>query len=145
MPGAEMTDTEIATFLAANDVGVLSLSGESRGYGVPISFSYDEKRGRLLLGFVAPAGSTKLELATATETATLTVYTYEDVDAWQSVVVTGTIRPVESDDDTLRVPNLFFSRESDDDEDGRVVDLDTFERTWYELGIETLSGRYSGK
>lgn len=140
-----MSDAEITSFLTSNNTGVLSLAGENRGYGFPISFTYDQEHNRLILGFVASPGSEKRELVTATETATFTVYADKDVDSWRSIMVTGGIRPITDGDGTLQVPDLFFYSDADDVEDDRMVSLDEFERTYYELDIETLSGRHSGK
>lgn len=135
--GGEMSERESRSFLAANDNGVLSLGVGDRGYGFPISYTYDEDADSVVLGFVAEAGSRKREFAAETDHATFTVYEHDDVDAWQSVIVEGAIERVEADD-AYRVPDLFW--EGDDDQ---VVNLDAFERTWYELEIATISGRRS--
>lgn len=143
--GIELSDQEMESFLASNDTGVLSLGAENRGYGFPISFQYDPENERILLGFVIPGDSKKQKFVTETEEATFTVYSYDDVDSWTSVIATGPIRAIEDDDDSFRVPDLFFRQATDDPaEEGEVVDLDQFDRTWYTLHIETLSGLQSG-
>lgn len=139
-----MSDRETEEFLAARDHGVLSLGVENRGYGFPISYTYDPEDDRIVLGFVNTPGGKKQEFATETDEATFTVYTHEDVDSWEGVVATGPIRPVEDVDDSYRVPDLFFNQEGDDADD-QMVNLDEFDRTWYELRIDTLSGRRSGE
>lgn len=138
--GREMSERESRSFLAANDNGVLSLGVESRGYGFPISYSYGEDTDRVVLGFVAAPESKKREFAAETEQATFTVYDHEDIDAWKSVIVEGPIRLVNEDDAAHRVPDLFW--EGDEDQ---VLNLDDFERTWYELRIESISGRHSSQ
>lgn len=138
-----MNEREARDFLASKDHGVLSLGHDDRGYGFPISFTYDEENGRIVLGFVNRPESRKLEFASEATEATFTVYSYEDVDAWESVLVGGPIRQL-SDDGSYRVPDVFFRSESDEGE-GRMVDLDEFERTWYGLRIESVSGRRSGE
>lgn len=143
--GIEMSTHEIESCLSSTDTGVLSLGVENRGYGFPVSFAYDAESGQIVLGFVASPGSKKQEFAVATEEATFTVYSYEDVDSWRSVIATGPIRAVEDSEDSFQVPDLFFRQPSDDATHGdEMVDLDQFDRTWYALQIETLSGRQSG-
>lgn len=143
--GQEMTEQEAASYLAANDTGVLSLASENSGYGFPISYTYEEGNDRIVLGFAPLSGSKKRAFVTATEEATFTVYTYTDVDSWRSVIATGAIQPVDGEADGLAVPDLFFRRDSDaTDADEQLVDLDAYDRTWYELQIDTLSGRHSG-
>lgn len=139
-----MSNQEIKSYLSSNDTGVLSLGMENRGYGFPISFTYDPESERIILGFVISPDSKKQTFVTETEEATFTVYSYTDVDSWTSVVVTGPIRAIDEDDNSVRVPNLFFQQPSDDaTEEDRMVDLDQFERTWYALQIEGFSGRQS--
>jgi nitroimidazol reductase NimA-like FMN-containing flavoprotein (pyridoxamine 5'-phosphate oxidase superfamily) len=140
-----MSERETRSFLESNDHGVLSLGVENRGYGFPISYTYDEANARILLGFVSPPESKKREFAAEADKATFTVYTHEDVDSWKSAIVEGPIRPVDGDDTSHRVPDIVFSREREDaDGDDGVVNLDKFERTWYELRIDAISGRWSG-
>ncbi len=135
--GSEMSERESRSFLTANDNGVLSLGVEDRGYGFPISYAYGEGDDSVVLGFVAEPGSKKREFAAETERATFTVYEHDDVDDWRSVIVEGPIRLVEADD-AYSVPDLFW-----EGDDAEVVNLDAFERTWYELEIASVSGRRS--
>lgn len=142
--GTEISEAATASFLAAHHTGVLSLGVENRGYGFPISYTCDQENRRLILGLVTLEGSKKRTFMDDTAEATFSVYTYEEADSWQSVTVTGPIRHVDADDSTHRVPTLFFLPESNDfTDDGQMVDLDEFERTWYELEIKTLTGRNS--
>lgn len=139
-----MSEQEIEAYLSSKDTGVMSMGVESRGYGFPISFTYDSPNERFVLGFVAPPDSKKEKFVTETEEATFTVYSYDDVDSWTSVIATGPVRAIEDHGDSLSVPDLFFLESGDDAaEEDRLVDLDQFDRTWYELQIETLSGRQS--
>lgn len=141
--GRAMNDRESQDVLRSNGVGVLSLGVENRGYGFPISYTYDEDDARIVFGFVVPPESDKAAFVAETDVATFTVFSYDDVDAWQSVVASGPLHPVDADGD-FEVPNLFFRREADEGADGeQSVDLDQFERDWYALRIETLSGRQS--
>ena len=141
--GKDMSESAVESVLASHHTGVVSLGVGNKGFGFPISYTYDQENRRLLLGLVTPSESKKREFASGTEEATFTVYTYEDADSWQSVTVTGPIRHIDGDDPALHVPGLFFRHVTDDSGEGRMVDLDEFDRTWYELQIETLSGRHS--
>lgn len=143
--GIEMNAQEIESHLSSTDTGVLSLGVENRGYGFPVSFTYDPEKGRIILGFVIPPESKKQKFVTETEEATFTVYSYQDVDSWTSVIATGPIQALEDTDDSFQVPDLFFRQASDAaTEEDQMVDLDQFDRTWYAVLIETLSGRQSG-
>lgn len=139
--GQSMSDDEARSFLASRDNGVLSLGVDDDGYGFPIAHSFEADDDVLVLGFVTSPPSRKREFADATDTATFTVYEFGDVDAWRSVVVEGSIDRVDDPDDAHRVPDVFYQR----DDDGEIVNLDGFERTWYELQIESISGRRSGE
>lgn len=144
--GKTMDEQTIASVLDSTDTGVLSLGSNHRGYGFPVSFAYDEANGRILFGFTASPESRKQEFARDTDEATLTVYTYEDVDAWMSVIARGSIHLLEADSDTGQVPNLFFEFERDETPGtDEMAHLDTVGRQWYELDIEGLSGRHSGQ
>lgn len=141
--GKEMSEAEARSVLSSEDHGVLSMGIENRGYGLPMAYSYDEEADRLVLGFVSTPESKKQRFATDTEEVTLTVYTYEDVDSWESVIVTGSIEPIPEPDVSDRLIPVFFVEENDTG-DRRFVQFDDFERQWYELHIDDVSGRSSG-
>lgn len=138
--GQEMSERDARSFLASKDNGVLSLGVENDGYGFPIAYSFDPAADHVVLGFVARPDSKKRAFADSTDTATFTVYDFDDVDAWRSVIVEGTVSRTDDEDDSKRVPDIFYEREDDGDE---FVNLDSFERTWYELDIDSISGRQS--
>lgn len=130
------------SLLTSQGHGVLSMGDGDHGYGLPMSYRYDRDNDRIVLGFVNRPGSKKQQFATVTETATLTVYDYEDVDSWESVIVTGTLHAIDDATVPERLTPVFFH--PDDGESG-MVELDEFERTWYELRIDEISGRHSGQ
>ncbi len=142
-PGNEMDSQEVAAFLQSHDYGVLSLGADSRGYGFPISYTYDEENSRIIVGFVNKPDSKREEFATASEEATFTVVTYDDVDSWQSVILTGSIRAVDDPGESYQVPDLFFEQDDAADSDEEIVHLDEFERTYYELRVDSVSARQS--
>jgi nitroimidazol reductase NimA-like FMN-containing flavoprotein (pyridoxamine 5'-phosphate oxidase superfamily) len=141
--GMEMSDKAIRSLLESESHGVLSMGADDRGYGLPMSYSYDAENERVVFGFVNTSDSEKREFATRTEEATLTVYNYEDVDSWESVVVRGQLQEASEADVTEQVTPLFFLHE-DEASNRRIVDLDEFEREWHELQIDDVTGRHSG-
>ncbi|MFT4922254.1 MAG: nitroimidazol reductase NimA-like FMN-containing flavoprotein [Haloarculaceae archaeon] len=143
--GKDMTPGEIASVLTSKNIGVLSLGSENRGYGFPMSYTYEEANDRIILGFVSSPESQKEAFVEQTDEATLTIYDWTDVDSWTSVIAEGPIGPLEGDEKDFNVPDMFFS--ADDDHhagEDELVNIDSFERTWYELDIRNLSGRHSG-
>ncbi len=142
--GLEMDEAEISDLLQSKGHGVLSMGLESRGYGLPISYTYDRDADRLFLGLVKLPGSKKTKFATNTDEVTLNVYQYDDVDAWKSVIVTGEITEVDPERIPDRVADLFFETESRDSTDPELSHLGEFDRTWYELDVSDISGRHSG-
>lgn len=143
--GMVMSEGAIRSFLESKEHGVLSMGADNRGYGHPVSFRYDEENDRIILGLVNAPGSKKQRFATATEEVTLTVFDYEDVDSWMSVIVTGTIHQLSEADVPDQFATLFYFQEDDATGERRMVDLDEFERVWYELRVGDISGRYSGQ
>lgn len=138
-----MRDEEARWLLGSRNHGVLSMGFESRGYGLPMSYKYDEASDRIVLGVADAPGSKKREFITATEEATLTVYQYEDVDSWECAIVTGTIHPLEDDPLSDGFALVFFSQRDAETGDRTWVDLDDLDREWYELRIADISGRHS--
>lgn len=146
--GLEMSEGQRRSFLESKGHGVLSMGVENRGYGFPISYSYDRETDRVVLGFTNTAGSKKRDFATETQEVTLNVYEFKDVDSWKSVVVRGTLQEVEEPVNPDRPMSMFFLMEDGEGEElgeeRRIIDLEEFDRTWFELEIEEVSGRHSG-
>ena len=138
--GYAMSDAEIASLLNSKGHGVLSLGHDDRGYGVPISYGYDEADHRIVLEFVSVAESKKRRFLEATEEVTLTVYEWESTDAWESVIVTGTIRPLEDSDVSDRYAALLFSQAEGIAGDLRWIDADEVDREWFEIVPEEITG-----
>jgi nitroimidazol reductase NimA-like FMN-containing flavoprotein (pyridoxamine 5'-phosphate oxidase superfamily) len=132
--------------LAARIEGSRGVEHGSRrpGFGLPLSYSYDAESDRIVVGLVDAPGSKKQRFAESTEEVTLTVYDSEDVDSWRSVLITGTIHPVDPTEVDDELTPLFFRQEDDATSEDRVVGFDWFDRTWYEIRIDEISGRHSG-
>lgn len=141
--GEEMERKECDSFLNSKGHGVLSMGVENEGYGVPVSFGYDEQGDRIVLEFVNTPGSKKKEFADRSDQVTLTVYSYEDLDSWESVIVTGTIQHLDHSEVSDRFASLFFAQADDAAGDRRWKDGEDIERNWYEIRITDLSGRRS--
>ncbi|MFW5919935.1 MAG: pyridoxamine 5'-phosphate oxidase family protein [Halanaeroarchaeum sp.] len=139
-----MGDAAIRSLLESKDHGVLSMGADNRGYGLPVAFNYDETADRIVIGFVEVPDSKKQKFAADTEEVTLTVYEFEDVDSWKSVVATGTLHRVDDAALSEELYTLFFFREDDETGDREMFDFDEYDRVWYELRIRTLSGLYTG-
>lgn len=141
--GNEMDHAECEAFLTSRGHGVLSMGVEDRGYGIPISFGYDENDSRLILEFVSAPESKKQTFATNTDEVTVTVYDYESVDSWESVVVTGTIHPIDADEVSERFASLFFAQADDAAGERRWQEDEAVDREWYEIRVTNISGRLS--
>lgn len=139
-----MGEEAMLSLLESEGHGVLSMGAENRGYGLPMSYSYEREDDRLVLGFVDGTGSKKSRFASACEEVTLTVYTYDDVDSWKSVIVTGSLRSVDEADVSERFASLFFVAEDDTGDDDRMVQVGESDQEWYELRIDDITGRHSG-
>lgn len=139
----EDVSTEMAEgFFAARGHGVLSLARDGDGYGIPLSFGYDELTDRCILQFVIGQGGRKREFLETSETVTLTTYEYEPDGTWQSVVATGTLRPLSNDEVADRAAAIFFSQAANADTHTRLV-AEKAETEWYALEIDELVGRES--
>lgn len=142
--GAEMSEEAKRSLLESERHGVLSMGAGNRGYGLPVAYRYVEENDHIVLGFVDALGSKKQQFADQSEEVTLTVYNFEDVDSWESVIVTGTIQQVSEEDVPDQLSTLFFFEEDGAASDRRAYDFDEYERTRYELRIEDITGRHTG-
>ncbi|MFA9517204.1 pyridoxamine 5'-phosphate oxidase family protein [Halopenitus sp. H-Gu1] len=141
--GNDMNKKECESFLTSRGHGVLSMGVENRGYGIPISYGYDEENGRIILEFVNAPDSKKKKFADTSEEVTVTVYEYESLDSWESVIVTGTIHSLEDATVSERLASLFFAQADDAAGNRRWEDREGIERTWYEIRNTEITGRRS--
>jgi hypothetical protein len=85
-----MDAIEIADFLKRQATGVLSMGRGDDGYGIPVSYVYDDADQYVYLRLGYGEESRKREYVRASEHVSLVVY--EDTDeGWKSVVVRGPI------------------------------------------------------
>ncbi|ELY49239.1 pyridoxamine 5'-phosphate oxidase family protein [Natronorubrum bangense] len=139
--GYSLSTAEAIAFLEQRGNGTLSLANENRAYGLPISYGYDEAYDRIVIEFVSTDSSKKEQFASTSEEVTLSTYDFQDQTTWASVIVTGSIHRIPPEKVSNRVAALFFSRADDAAGDVRWMDKETFDKSWYEIEIETLSGR----
>ena len=142
--GEPMTDDQVVSLLRSQGHGVLSLGAEDRGYGVPVSYAYDDDAERVVLEFVNVGESKKQAFAEAAEEVTLTVYTYQDAEAWESVVLTGTLHPIDETAVADRSAARFFAQADDVAGDLRWTEAEGVERRWYEIRQTEATGRHGG-
>jgi nitroimidazol reductase NimA-like FMN-containing flavoprotein (pyridoxamine 5'-phosphate oxidase superfamily) len=89
----QLTDDEIASFLANQRLGVLGLPTGNGPYLLPLSFGYDGES-RLYFTYVIDGESQKTELSERAERASFLVYSAESPYNWESVSLTGRLAEV---------------------------------------------------
>jgi len=89
----EMTDPEIANFLASQRVGVLALPEADAPYLFPISYGFDGEDS-LYFTYVSGSSSRKQRATDAAETASFLVFAVDTMYSWESVLLTGRLEPV---------------------------------------------------
>jgi nitroimidazol reductase NimA-like FMN-containing flavoprotein (pyridoxamine 5'-phosphate oxidase superfamily) len=141
--GVEMSDEEVAAFLARRGHGVLSFGGEVP-YGLPISFGYDVLNDRCVFQLLFGEDSKKATYLDESTTVNLVAYEWETVDEWRSVVVDGDLSAIPDDSPEAVDAAAVFA------EFATVVGTSVFDRPlaelesdWYELTIRERSGRQS--
>ncbi len=133
--GITMTPHEIEEFLNEQATGVLSLSKERRAYGIPMSFAYDPERERAVMDFGFAEESKKREFLRSTDEACLTVYEWNGPHDWKSVVMNGSLEPIDEADVDEQLEGWYQRVAKDIDVPGANVELQ-----WYELHADELTG-----
>jgi len=142
--GEAMTEDQVASLLESAGHGVLSLAADDRAYGIPISYGYDRANDRIILEFVNAGESKKEAFAGESDEVTLTVYNYEGENAWESVVVTGPLHPIDPAEVANRSAAQFFAQADDAAGELRWSESEGVDRRWYEIRISDASGRHGG-
>ncbi|ARS91879.1 hypothetical protein B1756_15460 [Natrarchaeobaculum aegyptiacum] len=136
-----MADEEIETLLYERGVGVLSLARSGHAYGIPVSYGYDATGDRFLLDLGFAPESKKRSYLETTEQASLTIFEWHSPTDWQSIVATGDVDPIEEFDRTLEELYHASARDVDVAVFGHLPE--DLEHQWYELSVQTLTGRSS--
>ncbi|MFD1684580.1 pyridoxamine 5'-phosphate oxidase family protein [Halobellus litoreus] len=141
--GIEMSDADVAEFLTRQGHGVLSFGGEVP-YGLPVSFGYDVLENRCIFQLVFHEGSEKQARLDDSPYVSLVSYEWNGPGDWRSVVITGTLAPIEDTAPAALDASEVFA------EYASVAGLSVFDRPsnelnpeWYELTIDELNGRHS--
>lgn len=142
--GFGMVAEDRTAFVKSQGHGILCLADDNRGYGVPVSYGYDEKNDRFVLEIVNTESSKKQAFIDASDEVTLTIYDYQDPDAWESVIARGTLHPLAEGDISDRLAALFFSQAADAVKELRWTEFEGFDRNWYELRVTEMTGRHGG-
>ncbi|QFU82349.1 pyridoxamine 5'-phosphate oxidase family protein [Natronorubrum aibiense] len=142
-------------FFASRGHGVLSLADSNDGHGFPISYGYDLEMEHCIIQFVLDSASHKQQshkqqshkqqshkqqFLEASNTVTLTTYEYAADGTWQSAIATGSLVPLSSEAVANWAAAIFFTNAAYVETPVRQDSTDT-EIKWYELEIESLTGR----
>lgn len=91
-----MDGLEITEFLAGGWTGVLALARDDDGYGIPVSYEYDEADGDVFFRFGYGSESQKRTFVEASRRASFVVYE-ETEEGWKSVVARGPLERLTTD------------------------------------------------
>jgi nitroimidazol reductase NimA-like FMN-containing flavoprotein (pyridoxamine 5'-phosphate oxidase superfamily) len=140
--GSDMGREEARAFLGEHGHGILSLARAGTGYGLPLSYGYDEGQHQCIFQLLAVEDSRKEAFLEATETATLTVYDYgAENGTWRSAIATGPVVRLSDEAVSNRAAAIFFRRAADTAATVRESSEAGPDRKWYALEVESLSGR----
>jgi nitroimidazol reductase NimA-like FMN-containing flavoprotein (pyridoxamine 5'-phosphate oxidase superfamily) len=133
-----MTESEIEHLLRDTPNATLGLADGGDAYAIPISIDYDEE-GNLWVRMGVHEGSEKMAFVEATETASILLFDDPTPKSSWSILVRGTLRPLDEDDQTTftetdineRFPPLRVFGEEISDLTPKV----------YRMEIEEITGR----
>lgn len=135
-----MTESEIAEFLESHGVGTLAFGNEEGAYAIPMSFGYDRAHDRCIFQFAFDDESLKRRYVEADRTVCLSVFEWNDVTDWRSVVIMGDLNDLEGDANP-KAASVFAAY-------ARVATLEVFDTpleeldlSWYSLYIHDKRGR----
>lgn len=135
-----MTRQETMGFLTHVGHGVLSLARDDRGYGIPVSYGYDDVDNQFLFEFLSIPPSRKQAFLAASHEVTLTVYDVESPEEWVSAIVTGSIHHIPVTELSERA--IATTNQSVDAAQAvRWTGVDGLERDWYALVPTNITGR----
>jgi len=140
--GVAMEGDEITDFLESQGVGTLAFGSEAGGYAIPMSFGYDSAEGRCIFQFAFGDGSAKADYVDAGNPVSLSVFEWDSVDDWRSVVVRGTLRPI-PESESATAAGVFAAHAKIASLEVFRLPLEDLDLEWYELRIDDERGRQS--
>lgn len=96
----ELSAAETDALLSRHETGVLALASDDEPYAIPISYGYDADDRRFFLRLVSTPESEKRAFLAAAPAARLVVYE-EDEMTYRSVVVTGSLEAIDTEELTV--------------------------------------------
>lgn len=138
--GRALDEHEIDQLLTEQGLGVLGLGNADEAYTIPMAFAYDSTENRCIFRFITTAESRKSTFAAATERASLTVYEWRRPSEWQSVVISGPLRRIESEE-LAEAATLFSDVGSESALDVFNAPISEYDTEWYELVADEITGR----
>lgn len=139
--GELMDDEEVADYLERMGVGTLCMGNESGGYGIPMAFGYDRSANRCIFQLSFGEDSLKTEFIEEGAVMSLSVFDWEGVDDWRSVVARGTFHQIPAEENTVPA-GIFASYSKIASPEVFRQELRHLEFEWYELRVDDLTGRY---
>lgn len=119
-PVHTLSGAEIDKFLDEQRTGVLSMASDDRGYGVPMSYTYEAASAEVYLRLGYGPDSTKRAFLEDSEEVTFVVYD-ETIEGWVSVLVRG---PLEELSDVTELRGRHPRGGSDSSVEQVVTNLD---------------------
>ncbi|MEF8783950.1 MAG: pyridoxamine 5'-phosphate oxidase family protein [Haloarculaceae archaeon] len=140
--GFEMDTAEVTGFLSGRGHGVLCLGKDDRGYGIPVSYGFDEDDERFVMELINTEDSKKWEFVQSAAEATLTVYEFSGPDDWRSVIATGPLDTFTEAELGEEASVAFLRQSADVAKEIRWTAIDRgFDRQWIELRPDHVTGR----
>ncbi|RQG97588.1 pyridoxamine 5'-phosphate oxidase family protein [Natrarchaeobius oligotrophus] len=97
-PVASMSTRAIDSFLEERGFGTIAFGSEEGGYAVPMSFGYDRSNQRCLFQFISHDDSRKQAYLERSNRVSLSVYEWNGIDDWRSVVLHGSLSELPEDE-----------------------------------------------
>lgn len=139
--GEAMSLAACVSLLESRGHGVLALARNNNAYGIPVSFGYEREHNRFVFELLNIGSSKKQAFLSSSNEVTLVVYAVESKEVWESVIVTGFLRPATVADLSERSIATFVTQADDGAEEIRWTGADDLERDWYLLEPTDISGR----
>jgi len=138
-----LSSDEVDALLIRNGVGVLGLIDAGVPYTIPMSFGYDGEQMAFPMQWGTGYDGRKERCVQSNTNASFTVYEHDPADSqcWSSVVITGSLERVDSEDKDQAYASLAANAEFAPDLGVWGVPFDEVELRLYRLSIDECVGR----